>query len=149
MITINNQHRAASNQPVYGSQPVYANNQQPVYSPPNYSQVPATEVRTNYPPVNTTSEPRREVIEERNREPVERPVATSSHVVVENRGSNVRGSQTRGSRFDEYRHKRPEYKYNFFSLIDEPWNRCCEFGKCGSCPGNECIAKREPRMDWL
>lgn len=34
--------------------------------------------------------------------------------------------------------------------MDEPWNRCCEFGNCGNCcPPNECIAKKEPRLDWL
>jgi len=49
-------------------------------------------------------------------------------------------------RFSNY--KGSEYKYNFFSLIDEPWNRCCEVGKCGTCPGNECIAKQLGRNLW-
>ena len=66
---------------------------------------------------------------------------------------NFRRSDYSGSgkndRFDQYK-KKNFYKYNLFSMIDEPWNRCCEFGKCGSCcPANECIAKKEPRLDWL
>lgn len=65
--------------------------------------------------------------------------------------SDIRGSQAnrRGSKYDQYRQRVKEYKYNFFSMIDEPWNRCCEVGKCGTCPGNECIARREPKKDWL
>lgn len=55
----------------------------------------------------------------------------------------------RGSSFDSYKAKLQEYKYNLFSLIDEPWNRCCEVGKCGNCPGNECIARRTPKLDWI
>lgn len=39
-------------------------------------------------------------------------------------------------RFDSYHKKINEYKYNIYSVIDEPWNRCCEVGKCGTCPGN-------------
>lgn len=41
-----------------------------------------------------------------------------------------------GTKYDEYRKRRGEYKYNIYSLIDEPWNRCCEVGRCGTCPGN-------------
>lgn len=41
-----------------------------------------------------------------------------------------------GNRYDDYRKRRAEYKYNIYSLIDEPWNRCCEVGRCGTCPGN-------------
>lgn len=54
-----------------------------------------------------------------------------------------------GTRYDDYRKRRGEYKYNIYSLIDEPWNRCCEVGRCGTCPGNECIARRAPKLDWL
>jgi len=50
---------------------------------------------------------------------------------------------------DNYKAKLQEYKYNLFSLIDEPWNRCWEVGKCGNCPGNECIARRTPKLDWI
>lgn len=41
--------------------------------------------------------------------------------------SELRQSQAnrRGSRFDEYKRRAKEYKYNFFSMIDEPWNKCC------------------------
>ena len=75
------------------------------------------------------------------------PVTTSAHDSTL-KGSQLRGSQTRtrGSKYDQYRHRANEYKYNLFSLIDEPWNRCCEIGKCGNCPGNECVARREPRI---
>jgi hypothetical protein len=41
-----------------------------------------------------------------------------------------------GTNYDDYRKSKYEYKYNIYSLIDEPWNRCCEVGKCGNCPGN-------------
>jgi hypothetical protein len=54
-----------------------------------------------------------------------------------------------GANYDEYRNTKYEYKYNIYSLIDEPWNRCCEVGKCGNCPGNECIARRAPKLDWI
>lgn len=67
-------------------------------------------------------------------------------------GTNeLRKSQAnrRESRFDEYKRRARDYKYNFFSMIDEPWNRCCEVGKCGTCPANECIAKKEPKLDWI
>lgn len=58
-------------------------------------------------------------------------------------------SQGYQSNFGTYKAKPYEYKYNLFSLIDEPWNRCCEVGKCGTCPGNECVARRTPQLDWL
>lgn len=55
----------------------------------------------------------------------------------------------KGDRFNDYRRKNG-YKYNFYSMLDEPWNRCCEFGKCGQCcPPNECIAQKVPKLDWL
>lgn len=53
------------------------------------------------------------------------------------------------NRYNEYRRNPYEYKYNIYSLIDEPWNRCCEVGRCGTCPGNEFIARRTPKLDWL
>lgn len=58
------------------------------------------------------------------------------------------GYDLRGSKYDDYQ-KKKNYKYNFFSMLDEPWNRRCEYGTCGSCPANECIAKKEPKLDWL
>lgn len=58
-------------------------------------------------------------------------------------------NRNRNSRFKDYVKRKLEYKYNFFSMIDEPWNRCCEVGKCGTCPGNECIAKKNPKLDWI
>lgn len=45
-------------------------------------------------------------------------------------------NRNRDQRFNDYRQKANDYKYNVFSLIDEPWNRLCEFNTCGSCPGN-------------
>ena len=41
-----------------------------------------------------------------------------------------------------------EYKYNMFSALDEPWNNCCNKKKCGSFPGNECIAKDHTHTNW-
>ena len=41
-----------------------------------------------------------------------------------------------------------DYKYNIYSLVDEPWNRCCEAGKCGQFPGNEGIAKDHTTVRW-
>ena len=63
--------------------------------------------------------------------------------------STSQAPSNRGSNFDNYKAKLQEYKYNLFSLVDEPWNRCCEIGKCGNCPGNECIARRTPKLDWI
>lgn len=65
--------------------------------------------------------------------------------------SNTRGSnfEGRGSKYDLYQQRSKNYKYNFFSMMDEPWNRCCEVGSCGSCPGNGCFASRQPKLDWL
>lgn len=43
------------------------------------------------------------------------------------------------AKYDSYSAKAKtlgDYKYNLYSLIDEPWNRCCEVGNCGNCPGN-------------
>ena len=78
------------------------------------------------------------------------PVHTTTHT-TNLHNSELRGSAAnrRGSKYDQYRTRVKEYKYNFFSMIDEPWNRCCEVGKCGTCPGNECVARREPKKDWL
>lgn len=44
--------------------------------------------------------------------------------------------------YDDYG-KRPDYKYNLFSCIDQPVNECRSFGcgKCSGCPSNEVIAK--------
>ena len=41
------------------------------------------------------------------------------------------------------------YKYNIYSIMDEPWNRCCADGKCGTFPGNEGIAKDHTVTKWL
>lgn len=67
------------------------------------------------------------------------------------RGSGAYGQKgnLRGSSYQDYAKKKPyEYKYNIYSLIDESWNRCCEMGTPGTCPGNECIARRNPKLDW-
>lgn len=60
-------------------------------------------------------------------------------------------SYGRNSGFNDYRDKvkHREYKYNMYSLIDEPWNRLCEVGSCGSFPANECVASRTPKFDWM
>lgn len=65
------------------------------------------------------------------------------------KADDLRGSNhhDRKAKYDKY--GRRDYKYNFYSMIDEPWNRCCEVGTCGSFPGNECIAKKTPKRDWL
>jgi hypothetical protein len=46
--------------------------------------------------------------------------------------------------FDDYGKHEADYKYNLFSIVDEPFNKCREFGLqgCTSCPGNEVIASR-------
>ncbi len=49
---------------------------------------------------------------------------------------NGYNNQNRDQRFNNYKKRANDYKYNVFSLIDEPWNRLCEFNTCGSCPGN-------------
>lgn len=52
-------------------------------------------------------------------------------------GAYGQGGNWRGSNYNDYVKKKPyEYKYNIYSLIDEPWNRCCEVGTPGTCPGN-------------
>jgi hypothetical protein len=48
-----------------------------------------------------------------------------------------------------YEKKIDQYKYNIFSFVDEPWNRCCEVGSCGGCPDNEFVSKVVPKLDWL
>lgn len=47
-------------------------------------------------------------------------------------------SYGRGLGVNDYRSKvkRNDYRYNLYSLIDEPWNRLCEVGTCGSFPAN-------------
>ena len=37
------------------------------------------------------------------------------------------------------------YKYNIFSIIDEPWNRWRGGGKCEKTAGNECMARHRAR----
>lgn len=54
-----------------------------------------------------------------------------------------------GTNYSDYRKAKYDYKYNIYSLIDEPWNRMCEVGNCGTCPSNECIARRAPKLDWI
>lgn len=51
---------------------------------------------------------------------------------------NQHGSfnQNLDQRFNNYKRKNNDYKYNIYSLIDQPWNRLCEVGRCGTCPGN-------------
>jgi N-acetylneuraminic acid mutarotase len=58
------------------------------------------------------------------------------------------GSQKNFDSYAKYAKSESEYKYNIYSIIDEPWNRCCEVGHCGTCSGNECIARRAPPVDW-
>lgn len=61
------------------------------------------------------------------------------------------GQDYNDKRFAGYTRKVREdldYKYNVFSLVDEPWNRCCVAGKCGSFPGNEGIAKDHTFAKW-
>jgi len=41
------------------------------------------------------------------------------------------------------------YKYNIFSIIDEPWNRWRAGGKCERTTGNECIARGRTRSSIL
>lgn len=55
-----------------------------------------------------------------------------------NSNFNPYGSRygNRDQRFSDYKRKNNDYKYNIYSLIDEPWNRLCEVGRCGTCPGN-------------
>ena len=69
---------------------------------------------------------------------------TSSQQPVEVRGPNSNDSMRKSDysgrgkeeRYNEYK-KKNGYKYNLYSMIDEPWNRCCEFGTCGACcPAN-------------
>ena len=69
------------------------------------------------------------------------PVLTNPPVTTTNqRGSQFKGSRAQevvlsDKRFSAYNHVN-NYKYNLFSLVDEPWNRCLQVGKCGGCPGN-------------
>ena len=55
-------------------------------------------------------------------------------------GSQLRGSNTRGERYDAYadRRRQPfdEYKFNCFSCIDEPYNNWCMGGSCKQSSGN-------------
>jgi hypothetical protein len=46
--------------------------------------------------------------------------------------------------YDNYGKHEEEYKYNLFSIVDEPFNKCRELGMqgCASCPSNEVIASR-------
>ena len=97
----------------------------------HYSSPQHTTVHTNQP-VHTN-----EVVYTNAEHRETRPVVTTSQTELRQSHAN-----RRGSRFEDYRRKAKDYKYNFFSLIDEPWNRCCEVGKCGTCPANECIAKK-------
>lgn len=83
---------------------------------------------------------------ERREEPVvyhsNHEVQRTSPIESHHRTNELKRSNVRESRYNEYQKRKAEYKYNFFSMIDEPWNRCCEVGKCGTCPGNECVARR-------
>lgn len=46
--------------------------------------------------------------------------------------------------YDNYGKQKEEFKYNLFSIVDEPFNKCRELGLqgCASCPSNEVIASR-------
>lgn len=50
--------------------------------------------------------------------------------------SRFQDRRTSNPNYNDYRKAKYDYKYNIYSLIDEPWNRCCEVGNCGTCPGN-------------
>jgi hypothetical protein len=41
-----------------------------------------------------------------------------------------------------------KYKYNVFSVMDEPWNRCLEGRACGGLPENECVARETFKREW-
>ena len=64
-----------------------------------------------------------------------RPTPIQGETVTYNQENLRKSDYSRSGkeqRFEDYR-KKNGYKYNFFSMIDEPWNRCCEFGNCGQC----------------
>jgi len=52
-------------------------------------------------------------------------------------------------RFSSYLPNANDYKYNCFSAIDEPWNKCVSGLPCGKCPGNECIASEPLKTHWI
>lgn len=145
----------------FGSQPVTFGNQPATYTnqPVTFGNQPATYVnngsyrRENYPETTVIHNRQEFNSVERREEPVVHATNTEVHHSTSfdshQRNTELKRSNVRESRFKEYVKRRPEYKYNLFSIIDEPWNRCCEVGKCGTCPGNECVAKREPKLDWL
>lgn len=79
------------------------------------------------------------------------PTATQPNANNDQRNSQFRASRqevvSSDKRFSNYNNLN-EYKYNLFSLIDEPWNRCLQLGKCGSFPANECITRQARRGLW-
>jgi hypothetical protein len=66
--------------------------------------------------------------------------------VIANNGQEINSSTS--NRFDNYLTADKAYKYNLFSIIDQPWNSCIKGQKCGSLPGNECIASGAPVRQW-
>ena len=78
------------------------------------------------------------------------PEQRSTYAENVNASSHV-GRDYQDQRFAGYTKKlrdEIDYKYNIYSILDEPWNRCCNVGKCGTCPGNEGIAKDHTVSSW-
>jgi hypothetical protein len=69
------------------------------------------------------------------------PPAQTQQLYVENSNFEER---YKPQNFEDYGRSNWNYKYNLFSMIDEPANRCRELGLdgCGGCPGNEIVAAR-------
>lgn len=101
--------------------------------------------QANLPQQSVISQPSSNLVSADSRPPAQQAQPTQGRVSAV--GSN--NSNQGNSKYEQYRAKSPEYKYNLFSVVDQPWNRCCEVGTCGPCPGNECVAKRQPRFDWM
>jgi hypothetical protein len=59
-----------------------------------------------------------------------------SHSTIEDPNGAFVGYSANNYRAKPYPQKMNAYKYNIYSIIDEPWNRFWEAGKCGSCPDN-------------
>ena len=65
-----------------------------------------------------------------------------------NASSAQPGDPSLQNRFDTYPAPQNSYKYNLFSVADEPWNNCLKGQKCGGLPSNECIASEPPARQW-
>jgi hypothetical protein len=125
----------------------------------NNSYAPSYPTNTNVQPYNTYGESQvNRVYEPVNNQQVRTTVLPNNSVtyVQPNNQNSVIVDQrtqvvsTNDSRYDSYLSgSRPaDYKYNAFSALDEQWNRCQAGQKCGSCPGNECIAREALNKVW-